>query len=498
MRTELLLRLESVRKAYGATVALRDARMDVAAGQVHALIGENGAGKSTLMKVLAGAVQPDGGSIRWKGREVAFQSPAEATRQGISMIHQELSLVPRLSIAENIFLGNWPRVAGCWLDREAMKRTAMEALKQAGLDSPPETPAIRLSLAEMQQVEIARALSHRADLIVMDEPTSSLSAPEIDRLFEIIGELTQRNVAVIYISHRLEEVETLAHHVTILRDGETVSSSSAQDISRTRMIQLMAGRDFRQHQRRSPPGPKTEFFRAESVSVSPRVRNVSFTVGKGEVVGLAGLVGAGRTELVKAIFGALPLTSGQLYLQGRPIQISSPLEAVRLGMGYVPEDRRHSGLVSGASLWNNMVLAAPGKHSRWGFFNAERELEDVGGLIEDLSIRTSGPLAPVGELSGGNQQKVVLGRWLYASIRFLILDEPTRGVDVAAKAQVYGLIDRLARKGLSILLVSSEMPEVLSLSDRILVMREGVLAGELTADEADQESILALAMGVTT
>lgn len=490
-----LLVLEQIHKAFEGTAALKGASLQIQPGEVHALLGENGAGKSTLMKIAAGILRPDRGSLFWKGHPVSFSHPVEALQTGIFMIHQELSLVPQLSVAENLFLGRWPAARRGWLRPRELRRRCRPLLERVGLDCPPDIPVSSLSLAEWQRVEIARALAQESHLIVMDEPTSSLSGPEVERLFQIVQELVARQVAVVYISHRLEEVERLAHRLTILRDGKEVAAVSRGELSREEWVRLMAGRELRTAPGRKPRRVRQELLQAEGVCVPPRVRDIHFTLRAGEVVGLAGLVGSGRTDLLHGLFGVLPLSAGTLRIQGNPVQISTPRAAVRLGMGLVTEDRRRSGLVPTAGVGMNTVLAFPQRYSRWGFFDAEREQSAVRQLAARLSLRTPDLEAPVRRLSGGNQQKVILARWLYARVQIFLLDEPTRGIDVASRLEVYRLIEELAHQGVGILLVSSELGELLSLADRILVMRSGRLVGELEASRASEEKVLALALG---
>jgi len=490
-----LLKLEGICKSFGATAALAGADLVVNRGSVHALLGENGAGKSTLMNVVAGVVQPDSGRLQWKGVPARFRTPLDATRAGIKMIHQELSLVPQMTIAENIFLGQWPARGRFWLDPPSMERRAQELLAQVGLDRPAREPVGSLSLAEMQQVEIARALCLGSDLIIMDEPTSSLSVTEIQRLFGRIRDLVRKGVAVIYISHRLEEVDQVAETVTVMRDGRTVASARREALPRSDVIRLMSGAGTGPAQGVGRTVPGKELFRAENISVDPNVRGVGLTVLRGEVVGLAGLMGSGRTDLVLGLFGERPLRSGRVFLNGRAVAVGSAREAIRLGIGLLTEDRRRTGLVPAASVHANAVLAAPAKHSRMGFFSFPRERLEVDGAIRRLSIRTPGADTPVHNLSGGNQQKVILARWLYAETEFLILDEPTRGIDVTARAQIYRLIEELSRSGKGILLVSSDLQELLHACHRILVMREGRMVGEVPAGTADEETVLKMAVG---
>lgn len=492
-----LLQLKDVRKMFEATRALNGAALEVAKGEVHALLGENGAGKSTFMKIIAGVIQADSGTFLWKGKAVRFLSPLDAMEAGICMIHQELSLVPGMSVSENIFLARWPRKYRFWLDRSRLEERAGESLRSVGLKCTPHESVEKLRPAEMQMVEIARALSLKSELIIMDEPTSSLSAPEIERLFDLIEDLSRQGVAIVYISHQLEEVERISHRVTVLRDGRRVASSPTKGLTHDEMIRLMSGRRVVNTLSRDRVGPHQgkELFRAENFSAGSLIEGINLEVRAGEIVGIAGLVGAGRTFLAEAIFGIHQRRGGQLYLNGRPVELDSPERAVALGLGYLTEDRRKTGLILGAPILENIVLSAQRKHSRFSFFNRTREREEVSRLIELLSIRSSGPQTPVFQLSGGNQQKVALARWLYSEARFLILDEPTRGIDVASRRQIYDLIRRLTQTGVGVLLISSDTQELLGICHRVLVMREGKVVGEVIPDETTDEEVLKLAVG---
>jgi rhamnose transport system ATP-binding protein len=491
-----LLELTGISKAFAGVHALKGVSFDLRAGEVHALVGENGAGKSTLIKVITGAHLPDQGSIEVDGRPVGELDPVRARDLGIAAIYQQPALFPDLTVAENIAIGLepdgiWRRVRWDW--RRAHAKILLEKIA-ATID--PETEVRSLSMPEQQLVEIARALGAEARILIMDEPTASLSDKEVDRLFRVIGELKSHGVGIIYISHRLEELPTIADRVTALRDGVLVGTRRMEEVSRSDLIRMMVGREL------SAVFPKTFVEPGELVLDVRRlscraagVRDVSLSVRAGEIVGLAGLVGAGRTELARVLFGITPADKGEVHLHGQPVAIDSPARAAALGIAYVPEDRRRHGVILDMTTAANATLSTLHTVSRFGFLNFRRERAIATAFVRQLGIKTPSLETRVSNLSGGNQQKVALARWLAAKPALLILDEPTQGVDVGAKAEIHRLMSELAGRGLAILMISSELPEILGMSDRIAVMHGGTIVGSFDRTGATQEAILELALG---
>ena len=469
---------------------LRDVSLDVRAGEVHAVAGANGAGKSTLMNIVSGVLTPDSGTILWDGSPVELKTPADGRALGISFVHQELALVQQLSVGENVFLGRHPgnRWGVAW---DEIHRRTRELLSAMGHTIDPTRLVKELGVAEQQLVEIARALAIDARLIIMDEPTAPLSGAETARLFGTIAGLRARGVSIIYITHRLPEIFQLADRVTVLRDGCHVSTCATSAITSEELVRKMVGDAPAAVGAGQPAARARELFRVEGFTNTGKFEDISFEVHAGEVLGLAGLVGAGRTELVEAIFGFGPRDRGALYLDGKQIRVRSPFDAVRCGLALVPDDRKSKGLVANASVEFNLGLTS---HDR--FLLKPRSLrESAEGIVRDLRVRLSGLDQPVTTLSGGNQQKIVLGKWLRVGARVYFLDEPTRGIDVSAKAEIHNLIGRLAREGAGVVVVSSEIDEILGVADRILVMHRGRIAGELTRGEASEKRIVQLATG---
>jgi ABC-type sugar transport system ATPase subunit len=491
------IEFEHVVKTFGGVTALDDVSMVIAEGECHALVGENGAGKSTLGKVLAGIHQPDSGTVRIAGQPVRFRSPADASRAGIGMVHQELAFCPDLSVAENLCLGRYPRRFGFWLDCRAMVREAERRLREIGASLDVRQPMRHLSTAQEQMVQIAAAVGGGARILVFDEPTSSLSQAESEHLFALIEGLKARGVTMIYVSHRLPEVFRLCDRVSVLRDGHYVGTLGRREATQESVVQMMIGRSLSQY---FPKHLETEPGRAVlgvSALTSPgKFQDVSFTVRAGEIVGFAGLVGSGRSEVARAIFGLDRAADGVVEVDGRRLKLGSAREAMRRGVALVPEDRKRQGLVLTLSGRFNFSMALLDRLSRWGFMDGSRERREAEAYFARLAVKTPSLDTPVSALSGGNQQKVVLAKWLARKSHVLIVDEPTRGVDVGAKAAIHALLDGLAREGMGILLISSELPEVLNLSGRILVMREGRLVGELSRAEATQGALLGLMAGV--
>lgn len=489
----VLLRLENIAKRFGGVTALRNGNLEVASGEVHLLLGENGAGKSTLVKIVAGMHQPDAGAILWRGERVQFRRPAEAAAVGIAMVHQESLLAPHLSVAENIFLGREERLPMGWVNRRKMLAAAARLIEQHRFPLQADWRVEKLTPAGKQLVEICRAIQHGSSLLIFDEPTSALSEHETKEVFRIVTALRQRNMGVIYITHRLEELRAVGDRVTILRDGETVHSGALSEISTDRIIQHMVGRELGLIYQRTPVQPGAELLRVDKLSRKPLLQDISFSVRAGEIVGLAGLVGAGRTELCRAIFGLDPIDTGRIAVAGRPVIVNSPRQAVAHGLALIPEDRQHHGLATGLPVLYNLTLAAVDSVSRFGFLlDHAAESRLAAGFLERLRIRCDSPRQLAGRLSGGNQQKIVIAKWLARGAKVFLFDEPTRGIDVGAKTEVYEVMDELARSGAAILMVSSELPELIQVADRILVMRQGRISGELPG-RSTQEEIMRLA-----
>jgi ribose transport system ATP-binding protein len=483
----VLLQLREIRKRFGGITALSGGNLTVNAGEVHLLLGENGAGKSTLTKIVAGMIQPDAGEIFWRGRSVHLGSPAEASAIGIAMVHQESLLAPHLTVAENIFLGREPGVGGL-VDRRTMAVRAARLMEEHRFPLQAGWRVERLSPAGKQLVEICRAIQHGSSLLIFDEPTSSLSESETQEVFRIVRSLRDRNIGVVYITHRMEELRAVGDRVSILRDGATVCSAPLASLSNADIIRHMVGRELSAIHQRSPLPPGAELLRVENLSAGP-LQEISFHVRAGEIVGLAGLVGAGRTELCRVLFGLDPPLAGQVFVQGRRVHLRSPREAVQAGLALIPEDRQRNGLATLLPAAHNVTIANLREVSRRGFLNRSAERRVWQDYAQRLRIRAASPRQLAGRLSGGTQQKVVIAKWLFCRARVFLFDEPARGIDVSAKIEVFELMDRLARDGAAILMVSSEMQELLQVADRILVMRQGRLTAELPRG-ASQEEIL--------
>jgi len=479
-----MLRALELRKDFGGLTVLHPTSVDFRPGEVHALMGENGAGKSTLMKVLAGLYRPDGGHVEWRGTRADFASPHDALVAGIAMIHQELMPIPDLTVAENITLGTEPCGRFGRIDRPAQLRRAKELLQELESEIDASRLMRTLTVAQTQVVEIAKALGRQADVILMDEPTAALSDHEVAALFRAIARLKARGVAIVYTTHKMDEVFRLADRISVLRDGRLISTAPANELDPSKLISLMVGREMADE----------ILLDVSGLTREPAYRDVSFQVRRGEVVALAGLMGAGRTEVVSAVYGLQPASRGVITFKGRPLVVRSPQDALSAGIGMVTEDRKGLGLIPALGVNQNITLTALRTLCRGQLIDHRAEAVTVGARLEELAVKASRPSQPIAQLSGGNQQKALLARCLLGDPDLIILDEPTRGIDIGAKAEIYALIQKLAQAGKGVLLVSSELPEVLSLAHRIVVLRRGSVATTLDATETDQETVLRHAM----
>ncbi len=493
--TDTVLEMRQIRKTFPGVVALDKVDFELRRGEVHILLGENGAGKSTLMKILSGAYQKTEGQIVLYGAEVEIKNPKHAQTLGISTVYQEFNLIPHLSIGENIFLGREPvRFAGL-IDQRAIHQEAKSALSGLGLALNPRKSVKELRVAEQQMVEVAKALSLDARILIMDEPTAALTEHEITELFATIRRLKDKGVSIVYISHRMEELFEIGDRVTVLRDGRSVGTYAVRDTSKTKLIRLMVNRELTELFPKEHATRGAEVLRVERLSTKSGLKDISFSLHQGEVLGVAGLLGAGRTELARAIFGLDQISSGSIYVNGVVQKMTSPRSAIKSGIGFLTEDRKSQGLVLPLSVERNLCLSSVDKFSRWGIMHTSEERQAATRYVEELRIKTPSLDQKVVFLSGGNQQKVVLSKWLCSQAEVFIFDEPTRGVDVGAKAEIYQLMNRLTASGVAIMMISSELLEVLGMSDRVMVMRGGGIAGEFSAGECTQERILQCALG---
>jgi ABC-type sugar transport system ATPase subunit len=488
-----ILKIRGITKTYPGVRALQDVSFDVERGSIHAIMGENGAGKSTLMQIIAGAQPSNSGTIEFDGREVQFASPAEAQAIGIAIVYQELNLSPNLSIAENIFLGIEPRAGGAFVDRKALKTGATEILRKLDIHFDPDTIVGHLTVAQQQLVEICKSLVRNPRLLIFDEPTSSLSEADSKILFRVIADLKAQGVTMLYISHRFPEVFANCDAVTVLRDGKHVKTKTMASTSEAEVVSLMVGRELLAfHRKHTTPSPEV-MFEVRGLTKQHQYRDINFKIHRGEIVALAGLVGAGRSEVTLGVFGCPPPDAGEVRVQDKPVRIRRARDAMQAGIALAPEDRKSTGLVLGASVGTNVSMAVLPRLARAQFVNQAAERSLVQRFVSRLNIRTPSHEQRVGLLSGGNQQKVMIAKWLAVDPKCLIVDEPTRGVDVGTKAEIYALFDELAQAGIPILMISSDLPEVLALADRIVVMRQGKITGELTRAEATEEKIMHLA-----
>lgn len=493
---EYVLEMRNITKRFPGVLALNNVQLNLRPGEVHCLVGENGAGKSTLMKILSGAQPADSGEILIAGEPVTITSPHHSQQLGVSMIYQEFNLSPYLSVAENIFLGREPRLGNTpFINWKKMYDDAREILARIRVDLDVRKPVNECSVAQQQMVEIGKAISFNSKIIVMDEPSATLTDHELRALFDLIGTLRRQGIGLIYISHRLEEIFEIGDRVTVMRDGEYVATKAVCDMTRDDIIHMMVGRELKDEFPKEIFERGPERLRVENLSRQGAFSDVSFTLHTGEIVGLTGLVGAGRTEVARAIFGADRIDGGQIFLDGKPVLVRSPQDAIRQGVGLLTEDRKGQGLVLGMSVRENTTLANLSSLVKLFFVDRRRERSVTEQYVKELQIKTPSIEQLVQNLSGGNQQKVVLAKWLFTESKFLIFDEPTRGIDVGAKVEIYKLMNELVRRGVSILMISSELPEVLGMCDRILVMHEGRLAGTLPRGEATQERVMQLATG---
>jgi rhamnose transport system ATP-binding protein len=490
--TRPIFAARQISKSFGGVHALQDVHFEIYPGEVHALLGENGAGKSTLIKIITGVYQPDLGELFLEGQPIRFAGTREAQAHGIAAIYQEPSLFPDLDIAENILVGRQP-MRRWGVDWKRMYQEAGALLRRLGLALDPRTKARELSVAQQQVVEIARALSIDAKVLIMDEPTSSLTLGEVEELFGIVRQLRAAGTAIVFISHRLEELFALADRVTTLRDGAYVGTRAMADVTSDDLIRMMVGRTLGELFPKQAVEPGEVVLEVAGLGVEGSFWDVSFELRRGEILGMAGLIGAGRTNVARALFGTEPATAGTIRLDGKAVAIASPDEAMALGIGYVPEDRKEHGLILNMRIAENITLPVLSRFATGGWLDSQRELAAAAAAASKLEVKMTSVDQPAGQLSGGNQQKVVLAKWLDTQPRVLILDEPTRGIDVGTKAAVHHLMSSLAAQGMAILLISSELPEVLGMSDRILVMREGRVTGRFSRAEASQEKLMAAA-----
>lgn len=490
---EPTLQAVNISKSFPGVKALSDVSLDFYPGEVHALLGENGAGKSTLIKILSGVYTPSEGQVVLEGKPIAFQSPHDAILNGIAVIHQELSIANDLTVAENIFLGGEPK-KGALLDRARMNKESQAILDFMKVNINATTIARELTAAQQQMVEIAKVINRKAKVVIMDEPTSSLSEHEIEALFTQINNLRNSNVTIIYISHRMAEIFEMCDRASVLRDGRKIITEMVKDTDESHLVANMVGREIGDYYKRQKHTRGKEMLRVEHLCRGKEFQDVSFTAYAGEILGVAGLVGAGRTEVMETVFGARKADSGKVFLRGEEHEFESPKSAIAAGMGLVTEDRRRTGLMLGKSIKENMVLPSLPMHKKkGGFLNAAWENQIAPEMVEKLSVKTPSVDTIIGNLSGGNQQKVILAKWLIANVDILILDEPTRGIDVNAKSEFYALMNEFVAKGGCIVMVSSEMPEVVGISDRVIVMREGRVSGEVTGSDINEHSIIRLA-----
>ncbi|MBM4430122.1 MAG: sugar ABC transporter ATP-binding protein [Chloroflexi bacterium] len=494
-RSDVILEVQGIWKAFPGVQALSDVSLRVRRGEIHAVVGENGAGKSTLMNILSGVYPADRGRIFLEGKETVPVNPNDAYRMGISIVHQETSLCTNLTVAENIFVHDMPTQAGGLIDRKRLHRQTQQMIDLFEIRATPETLVRDLSVGQQQLVEVAKATAYQCKVLILDEPTSALTDHEAAILFERARRMKKQGASVIYISHRLREVFDLADRVTILRDGRVVGTQDVAETDTASIVRMMVGREISQFYPDKAEEHGTPILQVRNLSYNDRFRDVSFDLHRGEILGVAGLIGAGRTEVALAIFGALPGITGEILLEGNRVTLDSPEKAIELGISYLPENRREEGLFLAMSVQANIISAHLGAFAKGLLMDAEKERQMAQRFVDVLSIRTPSLAREVLNLSGGNQQKVVVGKWLSTAPKILIADEPTRGIDVGSKAEIHELLRKLANDGMAILMISSELPEILGMSDRILVMHDGRLTGTLSAEEASEDAVMSLAIG---
>lgn len=495
MTDGMILQMRNIKKTFPGVVALDNVNFDLRRGEVHILLGENGAGKSTLMKILSGAYQKTSGEIYLDGKKVEIKNPKHAQELGISIIYQEFNLVPHLTAAENIFLGREKEILPGIIDQKHLFEASQKLLDDLGVAINSRKLIKELGVAEQQMVEVAKALSLDAKILIMDEPTSALTEHEIAQLFSTIRNLKQKGVSIIYISHRMEELFEIGDRVTVLRDGKYIGTHNIQEISRDELIRMMVNRELKEQFPKQPAEPGEEILRVENLTRRGVLHNISFSLRRGEILGISGLLGSGRTELARAIFGVDKIDSGKIYINGQLKKVNSPRSAINLGIGYLTEDRKTQGLILILSVKENISLPNLDRISSFGVLDLSKEENTALKFIHELRIKTPGIHQKVMYLSGGNQQKVVLSKWLGCQTDILIFDEPTRGIDVGSKVEIYQLMNKLTAQGVGIIMISSELPEILGMSDRILVMHQGRIKGEFSTEEATQEKILKCALG---
>lgn len=493
----VLVSMQGIEKYFPGVHALKNVSLELRKGEVLALLGENGAGKSTLMKILTGVYNKDEGQIFFEGKEVQIDNPKAAQELGISIIHQEFNLLPHLTVAQNIFIGREPRtkIRGV-LNEKELNRKAQIILDDLNLSMSPKTRVAELSVAEQQMVEIAKALSVQCKVLIMDEPTAALTESEVEELFRVIKDLKSKGVGIVYISHRLEELEYIVDRVTVMRDGAYIGTVNYKDTTLDELISMMVGRDITEKFPKRNVNVGETILEVKGLSRKDVLKDINFKLRRGEILGIAGLMGAGRTELARAIFGADPIDTGEILLEGKPIKITSPVQAINAGIGYLSEDRKKDGVALDLDVESNVILASVMDYSnKMGIVKRKDCIEETNKQVKNLKVKTPTISQKVKFLSGGNQQKVIIGKWLCKDSKILIFDEPTRGIDVGAKFEIYQLMNKLVAEGSAIIMISSELPEILGMSDRILVMHEGEISGELDIKEASQEKIMYHATG---
>ncbi|WP_374724139.1 sugar ABC transporter ATP-binding protein [Calidifontibacillus erzurumensis] len=490
-----LVEMRNISKAFSGNRVLENVDFEVLPGEIHALMGENGAGKSTLIKILTGIYERDAGTVHVKGKEVHFSNPKEAEKAGIAVIHQELNIIPQLTVSENMFLGKELTNGFGVLKTKEMKEKTTEYMNRLGISIDPDAEAGKLSVGQQQMIEIARAVAANTEVLIMDEPTAALTDREIETLFKVINSLKSQGVGIVYISHRMEEIFEICDRISILRDGQFIGTKKIKETNFDEVVQMMVGRELGERYPDRSVNPSDERLKVEGLTSKVVFENISFSLRKGEILGVAGLMGAGRTEIMEALFGYRPKQQGKVFIDGEEVQIHNPYDAIKAGIGFVTEDRKDEGLVLGLSVRENLSLPNLKIISTNGLISAKKEHEFVQDMINKFRVKTSSQEQAVKSLSGGNQQKIVIGKWLGIRPKILILDEPTRGVDVGAKKEIYQIMNELTKQGVAIIMVSSELPEILGMSDRIMVIHEGKITAIFDRREATQEKIMQAATG---